>query len=241
MKLSRLLLSLGFLVVSSIGFAQDIGFYQIDAVELREVETPSEAYAIFSNSITCESFINNSVVRSNNDRLILADPIDEVGSAVDKIINIGKKVWSIVEAGKPVLGFSSMVATALPLNVKCWDDLAQWEMPQAKRYQVVFKNLYGMNVVVLDYRLTWLYGGNLKGKGKYIGYASVTPVTVSVAWGFSLDAHVAVPTVFNMGTDADPVAGMQVNVTYKVASPLSKIEGGQSFNINAKGELQVLP
>jgi hypothetical protein len=167
-------------------------------------------------------------------------PLDTIDLITDKITNIGKKLWSMVQAGQPVLNMKTSVATALPQNARCWTDLDGWQMPESRVYEVGFKNGFGAEVVTLSYRVIWLPGGSVKGKGKYVGYASVTPVRVAVYWGFSLDAEVTVPTVFNMGSQTSPIGAMQINVGYRVKSPLTVIDEGQAFAVNGAGRFKML-
>src|SRR4051812_46731541 len=49
--------------------------------------------------------------------------LNEADLIIDKIINMGKKVWAIVEAGKPVVDVKVDVANALPEGLKSWQQL----------------------------------------------------------------------------------------------------------------------
>jgi len=166
--------------------------------------------------------------------------LDAADLVVDKVINIGKKIWEIVQAGKPTLNIRTDVATALPQGSRCWLDLQTWQMPEAKMYSASFRNGFGMEVVKLNYRVLWLPGGSVDGVGQYIGYAAMVPADVSVSWGFSLNAQASVPSVFNMGTRAEPVAGMQMAMIYRVESPIKTIEQSQSYFVSGKGEFKSL-
>ncbi|MCE3010625.1 MAG: hypothetical protein LW875_08435 [Proteobacteria bacterium] len=168
------------------------------------------------------------------------NPLDQLDMMVDKIINIGKKIWKIVEAGKPVVNFRTDVATAMPAGAQCWDDLEGWQFPTSKAYRSTFKNVYGITVVDFTYRVTYLYGGSANGVGKYIGYATVSPVNLNVLWGFTFNSTATIPTTYNMGSKSKPVAGMQVLVQWKVESAISSIEQSQAFALNGLGAFQEL-
>ena len=168
------------------------------------------------------------------------NPINTVDLIVDKIINIGRKLWNIVEAGKPVSNLKADVATALPMGAKCWTDLQSWQMPQSKTYEVAFENGFGSEVVKMSYRVLWLPGGQANGVGSYIGYATIVPVDISVSWGFSMNANVSIPTVFNMGTKEAPVGAMQMNMQYRIESPFKTIDQGQAFVIDGRGNFKML-
>jgi hypothetical protein len=188
-------------------------------------------------SIDCDSFKPNVTA---NETAPITGPLDTIDMVIDKIINIGKKLWSIVQAGQPVLNMKTSVATALPQNARCWTDLDGWQMPESRVYDVGFENGFGSEVVTLSYRVIWLPGGSVKGQGKYVGYASVTPVSVAVSWGFNLDAEVSIPTVFNMGSQKSPIGAMQINVGYRVKSPVTVIDEGQAFFVNGEGRYKML-
>jgi hypothetical protein len=166
--------------------------------------------------------------------------LDTADVVVDKVINIGKKIWEIVTAGKPVLNIKTDVATALPQGARCWLDLQTWQMPESKVYSVSFKNGFGMEVVKMNYRVLWLPGGSVDGVGQFIGYAAMVPNDVSVSWGFSLNAQASVPSVFNMGTRAAPVGGMQMSMIYRVESPIITTEQSQAFFVSGKGDFKQL-
>ncbi|MBX3019060.1 MAG: hypothetical protein KF767_14325 [Bdellovibrionaceae bacterium] len=166
--------------------------------------------------------------------------LDATDVIVDKVINIGKKIWEIVQAGKPVLNIKTDVATALPQGARCWLDLQTWQMPESKIYSVAFKNGFGMEVVKFNYRVLWLPGGSVDGVGKFIGYAAMIPNDVSVSWGFGLNAQASVPTVFNMGTRAEPIGGMQLSMIYRIETPIQTTEQSQAYFVSGNGEYKQL-
>lgn len=168
------------------------------------------------------------------------EALDSTSLILDKIVNLGRKVWDLVQAGKPVLNIQTDVATGLPQGTRCWLDLQTWAVPESRVYSVAFRNGFGMDVVKLSYRVLWLPGGSVDGAGKYIGYAAIVPTDSSVSWGFNLNAKATVPMVFNMGTKVDPVAGMNLSMIYRVETPFQTSEQSQSYYVNGKGEYKQL-
>lgn len=166
------------------------------------------------------------------------NPMNPIEMIVDSIINVGKKLWAIVDSGRPVVNLKMDVGTALPKGARCWLDLQTWAVPTSHRYQVSFVNGFNSEIVKFDYRVISLSGGSVDGTGKYIGYAAFQPVDVEVAWGFEFNAEAAVPAVFNMGTKSEPVAGMQIVMNYKVTSPLKYISQSQAYFIDGKGNFE---
>lgn len=239
------------LVTSSIALASthpeklDPKYFEIGEVQVQEVNPTTLKNRFFERgaigSSTCDSSGSRLFLKPS-DLTGIATGVAEVSSTLDQIINLGKKVWDLVQAGKPVVKLNSDVATALPAGSKCWLDLQGWSAPQSKAFTVSYKNLYGIEVVRLSYRVIWVYGGSVDGQGNYIGYAAIDPAEVNVAWGFNVDAHSSVPAVYNMGTKQAPVAGMNLKMDYTITPILGikHIQASQAYFINGLGEFRVL-
>ena len=214
-----------------VGTSSD-SYFQIGSVTVQEAKTDISALNLdLTNMSDCTQAAP------------LADEtgvLDDVGVSLDKIINIGKKVWDIVAKGKPVVSLKTDVAHALPAGVTCWRDLTNWSMPQAKTYEVSYKNVYGFEVVHFSYRVVYTSGGSFKNTGKYLTQATIMPANVYVAWGFQLDALAEVPLVMNMGSVESPVAGMQLDMKWKVTSPLAESQMTESYAISGDGTFKSL-
>jgi hypothetical protein len=164
------------------------------------------------------------------------DIIDDI----DKIINIGKKVWEIIDAGQPVLDLKVDVATALPLGAKCWNDLERWSRPAAKQYRVTYKNVYGVDGIRYEFQIQWLAGGRVDGQGRFIGYAAVIPVNVYAMWGLKLASKNTVASVFNVGTKSDPIGAMHMTMNWRVKAPFQKFEQALTFYIDGAGNFELI-
>lgn len=238
--MKKMSLFFALLTVGSIASANtEIDPAQFDIVEMKVRELPTKfASNVAIGSVDCGSGTFADTLPATPEDIL--SPLNTFDMVVDKIINIGKKIFAIVQAGKPVVNMKTDIATAMPQGARCWTDLQGWQMPQSKTYQVAFTNGFGMEVVKLSYRVLWLAGGNVEGAGQYIGYATMAPENIEVSWGFSLNANVSVPTVFNMGTKESPIAGMQMNMGYRIESPIKTIDQGQAFFVNGAGAFQQL-
>lgn len=220
-------------------------YYRIDSVVTTEVPQKlfgADALTVVPSNVAlgaCQS--NGYPFAADGTPLDPLATLDMVDMAVDKIINIGRKIWNIVQAGKPYVDLRSDVATALPQGARCWLDLQTWQRPQSKVFSMSFRNGFGSEVVKLSYRVIWLPGGSVDGKGAYIGYAALVPTDVKVSWGFKLSAQGSVPTIFNMGTREAPVAGMQMAMIYRIETPIQTHEQSQAYFISGKGEFEALP
>lgn len=148
----------------------------------------------------------------------LVNPLKEAEVVFDTVVNLGSKFWNLIEKGRAVVNYQQYVATALPQGAQHWTQMAGWKAASQTQEITMQDGLSWSgkrNAVVFKYRLVFTCGGNVDGRGKYIGYATVEPALVDIAWGgYKFDVQVAAPTVFNMGTTENPVAGMKLEVKY---------------------------
>lgn len=167
--------------------------------------------------------------------------LDQVEIVVDKIINIGTKIWNILEKGKPVANYQKIPkATAVPQNITAWQQLEGWENPQSKYYEITYKNLYNIEVAKLVYKIIYLTNGSYKGQGKYIGYVSVEPQEFNTAYLYTFNVQAAVESVYNKGTSQDPLAGMIININWTVSTFLNKETQSYSYHIDGLGNFSAL-
>lgn len=247
-----------FITAASSAQAFDENYYEIDSVEVHEMKAETLSRRAFAAQMIGSGICKQSgqsgqnrlffkVPKQQNGSItgeqlgaeILA-PLDVVDMALDKVINMGRKVWNIVENGKPVVNMRTDVATALPAGAKCWSDLGEWQAPRTRKYSVIYRNLYGMEVVKFLYRVIYVAGGSVDGKGRYIAYAALEPYDVSVAWGFNFSSVGAVSAVYNVGTRSNPVAAMIMDMKYTIKTPLKQVRASQSFSINGLGQFQII-
>jgi hypothetical protein len=170
----------------------------------------------------------------------IPDVLGEISIALDRIINLGQKLWQIVEAGRPVVDVQSKFANAVPDGIKSWESLEGWKVPSSKVFQVTFRNGLGGHPVDFNYRLLYTYGGSLGGKGSYLTHVTVIPSDLAVGWGYHFSAQVEVPSVTNAGTSINPIAAMEVTVSWKVDTILRHSEGSSSYYVRGDGSFQDL-
>lgn len=187
---------------------------------------------------------NNMVVSSAAKKLssqtkTINETLDVVDVIVDKIINIGTKVWTVIAKGQPVMGYKNTVASAVPENTKDWTELENYKDPQTKVLKVIYKNLYGAEVVHFTYRIILVAGGSSHGVGNYIGYAAVEPVEMTTGYLYNFDAQASVENVFNKGSSANPVAGMVLTVRWNVSTIVKKTAGSHTFFLDGQGNINM--
>ncbi len=160
--------------------------------------------------------------------------------AVDQIISTGERVWKIVEANRPVVHSQLPRAHALPRGVSCWTDLQMWSIPRTQDFKITYRNGFGVDVIDFVYRVSYTSGGNFENQGAFLSNVSVQAATLNVSWGFTFHATAQVGQVVNLGTNDDPLAGMEMIVNWKAGSVLRHMESTQSVFVSGDGVLRKL-
>lgn len=163
-----------------------------------------------------------------------SDPLD-----IGNWITIGKKVWEIISANKPVANVTTNRITILPKDQPHWQDMERWKGPMAKSFEVVAKNGFGQTVIRQVYTIIFNYGGQYNGKGSFIANATIVPSVTEVSWGgFRLDADVQLGDVVNTGLASDPVPAIDLQVHWKMGSVVKHIEGREIYVVNGLGLIE---
>jgi hypothetical protein len=166
------------------------------------------------------------------------NPLDESGIGWGEIVNIGAKIWQIVEANKPVVTVKTPVAYALPRGLNCWADLEHWQTPRIETYEMVYKNGFHMDVVKFRFRLQYTYGGGHGAVGRYLANVTVMPAELNVLWGYTFDANVEVERAINLGSSADPLAGLELNMKWTVKTVVKESQNSMHFFVQGDGAVQ---
>jgi hypothetical protein len=156
----------------------------------------------------------------------------------DEIVAIGRQFWDIIVANKPVLETQTPIVHAIPKGLHCWTDLENWKAPIARSYEVVYQNKFGMEVVKFRFRLQFSYGGSHKGRGRYLANVTVLPAEVNVSWGYKFNAKLDVAQALNMGTKADPIAELEMNLHWNVSTWIKESENSVHFSVDGNGAVR---
>lgn len=159
---------------------------------------------------------------------------------LDQLITIGEKIWQIVKDGQPTLNFTSNSATAVPAAAVCAFNLSGWSVPYARTYKLAYENLYGSDVVAFTYKVIFSYGGSYQGRGAFLANVTIHPVDVQVSWGQNFDASVNIANVLNIGSDEDPVAGMEVALEWNVKNVFKNFKSRRLYFVDGRGTLTEL-
>lgn len=218
-----------FLLLSTVSFAQEVDpSLVISSVEVHEVETPDDKATVELPKVP-------------------TNPIDEVAMYLDGLIAIGKKIWPIIEAGRPVITTNGLIPSLSVLphiegNAAKTElyQMADWSAPKAVSYRVSYKNLYGSEVIGFTYTVFFQYNGSYKGNGKYITSLKVQASQVYAAWGFNFDATSELINVANVGSEENPVASAIIQISYKAKGLLNEMRNSESFYVDGAGTMQLL-
>jgi len=172
-------------------------------------------------------------------RLQEQPPKDIAGIVVtiEKIVNIASKVWEIVKENRPVTNIETKYATAYPEGVTSATQLAGWSRPKTYVYGFYAENLYGSVMIDCKYKFSYTYNGAYKGNGKFLTGVAIIPEVAKVGWGYKFYMSAAVPdsTIANVGSDTNPVAAMQMKLTWKMSTVLKEVTGTSVYYVEGSG------
>jgi len=169
--------------------------------------------------------------------------VPENGINFDLIVNTFKQVWEFVKENKPVLDWKSHFGTAFPQGVKDAMELELWSDVQSQVFNFVVKNAFGIKTIDFKFAVNYIYNGryskgDIKEKGRYLSFLTVSPRTVSVLWGYKLKADVEIPAIVNAGTKENPVARAIMNLNFQFGTVLKEERRTMSFQIDGDGKFR---
>jgi hypothetical protein len=156
------------------------------------------------------------------------------------LVTLGTKIWDFVVNNKPTTTYQTLKASVVPAGITNWTQLRGWQKPVSKVYRVEFTNIYGAVAGSFDYRITFVYGGSYMGKGKFIGQLSFVPAAVKLHTDRSLDIKAELLEPLNFGTEDDPVAGAQLQITWSSPTTTRYSMSSVDLFLYGTGEIQNL-
>ena len=168
--------------------------------------------------------------------------LDAALGAIGSIVNLGEKIWNIIEKNQPVVNVTTKYANAVPYGISSWTQLQGWSRPAAKKYSFSQKNGFGCEVVKVVYQVQYTHSGNLEGKGKFLTGVSIEPLSITTAWAYKVTLASEVPdsTIANVGTSTDPVASMQVQLRWTTHTTMKEMTCKAIYYVQGDGLLQEL-
>lgn len=207
MKLSKMVLVLVFLASTSVlaSDGADLGYLQFGKPQVEEVSPQDVTLA------------------------------PEVGAGVGDIIGAGRFLWDIVKENRPVATMSSDLVSALPRNVKTWQDLQGWSKPQDRAFKVTYKNSYNVSTVEFVYQIHYMHSGTYNGQGRYLAQVTVIPTYLKVLWGYRFNAQGSIPEILNLGTEKNPIAGMNIFLNWSVSTVVKHEQVTRQYTVQGDG------
>ncbi len=200
----------------------DADYYTIKRATLTEIDEEV-------SDLTLDTVVENSCMT--------VDTIAAEGVDIDQIINYGKMIWKFIKDNKPVVNVERNSANALPKGIKSSYELAGWKGIVTKTYRMTYENLYGMNVIDFKFRVSSTYGGSYKGQGQYVTNATIVPALVSVAWGYTFNATVAINDVLNVGSEKNPIGAIDISVRYSIDTVMKHNAEMYTFLVRGDGKI----
>ncbi|MDE2314504.1 MAG: hypothetical protein KGL04_10085 [Elusimicrobia bacterium] len=211
------------------------GFSREEAAQARK--DPGR-FTLDQRSVKIDEIARNvpAGVRIPAPKILSSDAIPELSD----IINLGLKIWSIIEKNKPVVDITTQYASALPKDLSQWSDLQGWHAPAGNVYRLTANNLYGARVIDVTFEVLRSYGGNYNGMGRYLTEATIEPLKVNVDWGykFSLAANIPDSGIINVGTSKNPIAGMTLEASWRIDTALKTSAGRAVYYLQGDGLLR---
>ncbi len=217
------LLLLSVLLFSQLSFA-DQDFEKVVTVDVSELSSLGSSYELPGAS---------------------ANPVEEISMIIDSLIALGKKVWPIIEAGRPILTNGLVPAISILPRMEGTSgvlyQMANWSLPSTRTYRISYKNVYGLEVIGFTYTIYFQHGGSLNGVGKYVTSLLVQASDIYAAWGgFKFDVTSELVSIANVGTVEAPVASAIIKINCKAKSILNEDQSSQSFYVDGNGRFKAL-
>ncbi|MBC7427825.1 MAG: hypothetical protein H7336_04375 [Bacteriovorax sp.] len=223
------------LLVSSVpGFSQEVvdQALVITSVEVHQVENP---VSVLNQKVTVEL------------PSLPANPVDEIAMYLDGLIAIGKKIWPIIDAGRPVITTTGLIPALSVLPHIEGDQtkaelhqMANWSAPKAISYRISYKNYFESEVIGFTYTVFFQHSGSYKGVGKYITSLKVQASQIYASWGFNFDATSELINIANVGSTEEPVASAILQISYKARGLVNEVRNAQSFYVDGNGNMKPL-
>jgi len=149
--------------------------------------------------------------------------VDDLTSSlkdINEIINLGEKIWKIIEKNKPVANVKYAYANAVPKGIKGPEELESFSPLQFKSFRKFGKNGFGSTVFDVTYTLAHRFNGQYQGRGRFLDAVTVLPHKVDVLWGYTLNFNVARVSTANVGNEKEPVASVAMEMDFQISTVL---------------------
>jgi hypothetical protein len=166
----------------------------------------------------------------------LPDSIEDTreNEMIGTILQLGLSFWHLIMHGKPTCQTENTFASGLPSDMSDWRKITGWEAPTTRAFRITYKNVFGMELVHFIITAHYIAKGHYQ-NGLYLTNVSVRSPKVDVIWTHDLRAKVEIPQVYNIGTEEEPIAAMQILVSWTIRNPFRVVGDSVSFLVRGDG------
>ncbi|HXH32752.1 MAG TPA: hypothetical protein VNJ01_18275 [Bacteriovoracaceae bacterium] len=159
------------------------------------------------------------------------------------LVALGEGIYTLSSKFKPTISTEYAPINVVPYNAATKVVVSPFELEGfsdlvVKTVSTKCMNAYNQTVVTFVYNVFYSYGGNYRGKGKYLSSIVIVPSYVQVATGWTFTSSMKVSSVTNHSTTADPVAGIFLSMKYSVASLFAAVEKNDTIYIKGDGQFK---
>ncbi len=153
----------------------------------------------------------------------------------DGSIGFGEVVWgkSLVHSSYN-FNDNSPSFSILPSG-SLWFEVRDWKQAKSKNFKLTLQSAFEIKTTEITYSIRYLFGGQYKGKGKYISGLMITPVEVRFLQGVKIDFQTSIVSITNIGTDEDPIVHLTIELILHVKSLFYDKLFVHQFNIDGNG------
>ncbi len=204
--------------------ASDAKYYEISSVKVTQLKGNSNLETLAAPSrLDCQPTAP----------AVLRDNINW-----SEVAKLGEQLWQVVANNRPVVHLQTPMVHVLPAGAECWLDLQGWRGPKAAKFKVEYKNGFGMKVISTEFKVVYYSNGNVDGRGQFISNATIVPAKVDVLWGFNFAAAAESGAVMNVGTTAQPVAGLPITMKWQTKNVLKDSQGSIVLFLTGDGKIK---
>lgn len=202
--------------------------------------------AMVLDSFSSEMTIDATPVDEREQLSLKAGNLATVGEVIQigrDLVALGEEIYTLVQRGRPVVSTQYAPISVLPnQNGRAVSamELEGWRMPVSRTLTINYKNVYGMTMASLQYKLIFAYGGSFNGRGAYITNAQLVPAEVYAFYGVDFNVEMRLSGITNQGSRANPVAGAMLQIHYKAATFMNTRERNDTYQITGLGAVQKL-
>ncbi len=242
-----ILLVLSVFGVSTV-FAQDVDYLTIDSVKIskihQDVLNQEISETILEKDMESEALLELPGMPNKMGQISVSDAgAGKIIGIAKELVALGEDIYALVQKGKPVVKTSYAPISVIPRVGNGPVDIFEtesWRMPKRVTYEIIYKNLYGMEVVKFRYSVIFTYGGTYKGRGAYITAAQIVPVSITALWGYTFSATMKLGGMQNHGTKENPIAGAILAMEYTVETVMKASLETDTYHITGQGGFKQL-